>query len=468
MNQIKKNFLYNILYQLLVLILPLITIPYVSRVLGADGIGQYSYTYSIVYYFMMISMLGINNYGNRTIAKVRDNKDQLSKNFFEIYSIQIFMSILMILCYFVYVMLFSSDFMTISILQMIYLFSCMFDINWFFFGLEKFKVTVTRSTILKILSLILIFIFVKDKSDVWLYTLILSGSTLLSQLLLLPFLLKEVLVVKINFDGIKKHIKPCLILFIPVISISLYKVMDKIMLGSMTTISEVGYYEQAEKIINVPMGIVTALGTVMLPRISNLVSKGNKKEVLRYIEISIDFMMFLAFPICFGLIAVAKDFVPIFMGEQFIKTAIILEYLSIVVIFISFANVIRKQYLVPMERDKVFILSVLIGALVNLIINFILIPKYQSIGACIGTIIAEFTVMLIQVIAVRRELYIKKYIKNIIPFFVTSLIMYIIISLFKYLNISSFIRIVLQIIVGCLIYFALNVNYIKKIIKLKD
>ena len=187
MNQLKKNFLYNIVYQILILILPLITIPYVSRVLNADGIGIYSYTYSIISYFMLISMLGINNYGNRVISKVRDDPEHLSQTFFSIYFIQLFMTILMIICYTLFVFLFVKEYKNIALLQSIYLFSNLFDINWFFFGIEKFKVTITRSTVLKVLSMILIFIFIKSKNDVWLYTLLLSGSTFLSQLLLFPF-----------------------------------------------------------------------------------------------------------------------------------------------------------------------------------------------------------------------------------------------------------------------------------------
>lgn len=467
MTGLKKNFIYNVFYQIMILILPLITVPYVSRVLGAEGVGIYSYTYSIVYYFMIVSMLGINNYGNRTIAKTRENKYELSKNFFSIYFIQIVMTMFMLLCYLVYVFIFLNKYKLVSMLQIIYLISVMFDINWFFFGLEKFKVTITRSTILKLLSLILIFLFVNDVNDVWIYTLILSGSTLLSQLILLPFLIKEIIFVKIKFSDVKKHIKPCFILFIPVIAISLYKIMDKIMLGLLSTIEEVGYYEQAAKIIDIPMGIVTALGTVMLPRISNLVAKGDNSSILKYIEKSIKFMMFLAFPICFGLIGISDNFIPIFMGNDFMKSSVLVNYLSVTIIFLSFANVIRKQYLVPMEKDKLFILSVIVGAIVNLIINLILIPEYQSIGASIGTIFAELSVMLYQVIAVHKELPILKYLKLIFPFFVNSIIMFIVILFIKQLTLSKVTIICLQIIVGVVVYMLLNVKYINSIIDLK-
>ena len=466
MTNIKKNFIYNVLYQILILILPLITVPYVSRVLGAKGIGIYSYTYAIVYYFMLIAMLGINNYGNRTIAKVRENKELLSKNFLSIYTIQLIMSISMIILYFAYLVLFNHKYMDIAMIQIIYLISCMFDINWFFFGLEKFKITVTRSTILKLLSLILIFIFVKTKNDLWLYTLIMAGSALLSQLLLIPFLLKEINYIRINKNDIKKHIKPCLILFIPVIAVSLYKVMDKIMIGVLSNISEVGYYEQAEKIINIPLGIVTALGTVLSPRISNLISKGKNSEIINYIEKSITFMMFLAFPICFGLIAISSDFIPIFLGNDFIKSSTLIYYLAVTILSISFANTIRTAYLIPKEKDKIFIISIIGGAIINLTINAILIPNFASIGACIGTIFAEFFVMMYQALKVRNDLKIKKYLINIFPFFIKSLIMFIIVFVIKIFSISAPTKLILQFIFGLFIYGILNVSYIKELLNL--
>ena len=465
MNQIKKNFLYNVFYQIIRIVIPFITIPYISRILGASGVGIYSYTYSIVEYFMLFAMLGINNYGNRSIAKVRDDKKQLSKTFLSIYALQIIMSIIMLILYLGYVFIFDNQYKIIAIIQTIYLISVIFDINWFFFGLEKFKVTVIRSTIVKILSLILIFAFIKVESDVWIYTLILSLSTLISQLVLLPFLKGEIILVKITLKDIKKHIKPCLILFIPVIAVSLYKVMDKVMLGLMSEISEVGYYEQCEKIVNIPLGIITALGTVMLPRISNLVAKNDEKTIKEYIDKSINFMMFLAFPICFGLIATSNKFIPLFLGDSFSKSIYLMYFLAPTIIFISLANVLRTQYLIPKEKDKIYIMSVIIGALINLGINLAFIPKFGSIGACYGTILAEFFVMLYQLVSLRDELPISTYLKEILPYFIKSIIMFSIILLINYLDIKNAYIIILQILCGIFIYFILNIKYVKKIIK---
>lgn len=464
MSSIKKNFSYNIIYQILILILPLITAPYVSRVIGAQGTGVYSYTSSIVQYFILFAMLGMNNYGNRTIAKCRDNKEELSKKFSSLYVFQLIISTLMIVLYILYIWLFNNQYIEASLIQLIYLISTCFDISWFFFGLEKFKITVTRNTIIKILSAISIFVFVKSKDDLMLYITLMSASHLLSQLSLWPFLKKEIKFTRPKTKEVISHLKPNLILFIPVIAVSIYKIMDKIMLGNMATIQDVGYYEYAEKIINIPLGIVTALGTVMLPRISNLVANNEQEKIKFYIDKSMQFILFISIAICFGLVAISPIFVPIFLGDEFVQTGYIVQLLSITIIFISWANVIRTQYLIPNEKDKSYIISVFIGAIINLIVNLILIPKYKTIGAAIGTICAEMAVAIYQTIIVRKELNFKEYIKYTVQFIVSGLIMYIIINKLTHI-IHNLYLIISQIIIGTMVYCALNYKIILENIK---
>ena len=469
MNSLKKNIIYNTLYQVLILLVPLVTIPYISRILGAEGVGIYSYTYSIVYYFMIISLLGINNYGNRTIAKMRDDSDLMSRTFWNIYSIQFIMSLIMIIAYTFYILCFNIEYRDIAFLQIIFIFSSMADINWFFFGLEEFKLTITRSTFLKVLTLVLIFIIVKESNDLWKYTLIMSISTLISQLILWPFLFKRVKFIKgMNYKEIKKQIKPCITLFVPVIAVSLYKIMDKIMLGHLINATELGFYEQAEKIISVPCTIITALGTVMLPRISNLVSKNNLKQTLKYIEKSINVIMFLAFPMMFGIIAVSNEFIPLYLGTDFSKSIILLDLLSVTIIFSSFANIIRTEYLLPNEKDNIYIFSVIGGAIINIIINFILIPRFMGVGACIGTICAEFFVFSMQAFLVRKNLPLVNYLKSMIPFFIKSLIMFIVVYSFNIIKIDVYGKIFLQICIGCLIYVILNTKYINTLVDWKN
>lgn len=465
MNSIKKNFTYNIAYQILILIIPLITAPYISRVIGAEGQGIYSYTYSIAQYFVLFAMLGLNNYGNRTIARVRDDKEKLSKEFWSIYGLQTITTTIMLILYVFYILFFDNSYKMYNTIQLVYVFSTMFDINWFFFGMEKFKLTVIRNTIIKILSACSIFIIVKSKEDLILYMLIMVGTSLISQLSLWTFLKKYIFFVKPTWNSIKKHIKPNAILFVPVIAVSIYKMMDKIMLGNLSNISNVGYYENAEKIVNIPNSIITALGTVMLPRMSNLVANGKNTKIREYIDKSMEFILFLSIPITLGLIAIGKNFAPLFFGESFAKTGEIIQYLAITLIFISWANVIRTQYLIPNGKDKPYIISVFLGAVVNFIINSLLIPKYDAIGAAIGTIFAEMVVMLYQTYTVRKELNIKKYFKYFLKFLASALVMYIIIIQLERIIENKYILIFTQIVFGATIYFAINYKYILKNIK---
>lgn len=465
MNEVKKNFIYNLMYQILVLIIPLITTPYLARIIGASGIGVYSYTYSIAYYFMLLTLLGVNNYGNRSIAKVCENKHNLSKTFWSIYFFQFIMGIVMSGAYLCIVWVCNPSNSEIFLLQLFFIISAIFDINWFFFGIEEFKITIGRNIIVRIGSLILILLFVKRSEDLWKYTVIMSGMALLGQLSLWLTLGKHVHIVKIKKEKILQHIRPNLTLFVPVLAVSIYKMMDKIMLGMMSTMTEVGYYENAEKIVNIPIMFMTALSNVMLPRISNLLSKGENEKTNMYMDSSIEFILFLIFPMMMGLLCVAQDFVSVFFGTEFLKSGILIKLLSITLPVIAVANIIRTQYLIPHELDRIYIVSVSIGAGINIIMNMIFIPRFQSIGACFGTIASEILVMVYQTAKIRNIIVFKQYLKKILPFLEKSIIMFFVLECFRFLDIKPLLRIMMQIVAGSFLYGILNNVYIKSLIK---
>ena len=459
MTSIKKNFLYNAFYQVLTLILPLITTPYISRVMGAERVGVYSYAYSIAYYFGMFILLGTNNYGNRTIASVRDDKKNLSKTFWSIYAMQLFLGLFVSTVYLMYVFVIAEEQM-MALLQIIYLISVALDISWFFFGIEQFKLTVTRNTIIKILTVVAMLLFVKSIDDLYIYALIMVGSSLISQIFLWIFLKDYVIFQKITLCDIKKHIIPNLILFIPVIAISLYALMGKIILGNMSSMIEVGYFESANKLTVIPTMAVTALGTVMLPRISNMVSHGQHEETQKYLEKSLIISVFLSSSMALGISAVSKEFVPLFYGEGFDKCKILIPILVLSSIFVSWANVIRTQYLIPYKKDKIYIQSVFLGAIINIILNILLIPTLQSIGAAIASLSAEIIVSVFQTFKVRKELHIRSYLKKSIPFLIIGFIMYAIVIQVPFIN-NNIITIIIKVIVGGLIYLSLSVIYYK-------
>lgn len=417
---LKQNFIFNFIYQILVFIIPLITTPYVSRVLTAEGIGRYSYSYSIAYYFVMFTMLGISNYGTRNVAKLRNDFEKLSEFVCNGICLKFIIGILLLLIYLLFCIN-SKD--LITLIFSIYVISAIFDITWLFFGLEEFKITVVRSILIKVIATSFIFVFVNSKDDIYIYTLIMTAELLSSQLFLWKYLKKYIKYIKPTIKEMKKQIIPNLTLFIPVISVSLYKMMDKTMLGFISGNIEVGYLESSSKIMAIPVGFIVALGTVMLPRVSNLFAEGNKQRIKEYFAKGILFSVVVSSLLAFGIVGVAKEFVPLYFGPGFEKCINLFYILLPTCIFQSIANVVRTQYLIPLNKDDIYLKSVSLGAVSNLIINFILIPKFDSIGAAIGTFVAEFLVCWYQCFKIKDEIKVNNTIKKSLFPFLLALVM---------------------------------------------
>lgn len=457
---IKLSFIYNILYQILVLVLPLITTPYLARIIGGSNIGIYSYTQAFANYFVLLAMLGVNNYGNRSIARVRDDKENLSKTFWSIYAIQFALTLFLSIIYIIYVIVYQSEYKLIYILQIFYIASAGIDINWFFFGIGKFKITVIRNMIIKILTTIAIFIFIKSKNDLWLYTLIISIGTLISQMCVWPFLKNYVVKYFPKLCDIKQHIIPNLRLFIPVIAISLYNIMDKLMLGYISTYEEVGFYTCAEKIIQVPVTIIIALGTVMMPHISNLMANGNIDECRRLFDKGMIFVIFMSVAFAFGMANLAPIFSIWYYGSDFVRCGLFMVWLSPVIIFKSLANIVRTQFIIPAGKDNIYIKSVIIGAIVNLCINITLIPKYGGMGAIIGTVFAEFFVCFFQCWDTKDQISFGKYLKIALVFLLIGIIMYISMSYVEQIKSNLLVIIMYRFIIGVTVYISLSLVYL--------
>lgn len=462
---VKTNFLFNVCYQIFILILPLITAPYISRVLGANSVGIYSYTQAFANYFVLFAMLGVNNYGNREIARTRDNKNDLSRTFWEIYITQAVLTLVLSIGYVIYVVGFVADNKAIYLIQALYVLSAGVDINWFCYGLEKFKVTVTRSTVIRICTAIAIFAFVKNQNDLWKYTLIMTAGTLIGQLVVWPFVIHRVAVVRPTLKGIIRHIKGNCILFVPVLAVSLYNVMDKLMLGSMSTTIEVGLYSYAEKIVQIPIAIIAALGTVLMPKISNLVVAGDERRSKDLMDKSMLVAMFSSVAFAFGLAAISDPFTIWFYGQDFARCGGFIFLLSPIIIFKSWSAIIRTQYIIPKQKDGIFILSVSTGAAVNLVLNALLIPRFEGTGAIIGTFFAELSVCLVQFIRVRKGINFIGYLKDGISFCTIGLVMFVSIYWMKNLNLSNFVIVMFQAIIGAIIYLLLSAVYMLKIKK---
>lgn len=458
MLSIKKNLIYNSIYQILVIITPLITSPYISRVLGARNLGLYSYNYTIANYFLLFAMLGVTNFGNRSIARVKSSKKKYSSTFWNIYFFQLASTFVSVCIYFLYAFFFSKSNFQIAFVESLVVISAGFDITWFFFGLELFKLTTIRSIVIKIITVAGILLLVHNSGDLLTYCFIMSFGILLNQVLLWMVLKKYVLWIKPNFRQILMNLKPNLILFFPVIAISLYSYLDRIMLGAMSTYTELGYFDNAEKITNIPMSLVTAMGTVMLPRMSYLVKTKNVETEDKLNRISMNFTVIISTALCFGIMGISNNFVPLFFGVKFMPVKTLLLLMAPKMIFISWGNVICSQYLLPYSKDIFYTLSVFCGALINVLINLALIPRMGSVGTAIGSLITELLITILQTVFAWKHMKIVTFIRDSIPFLFLGIFMFVSIVFIK--TNSMMASVVLQIITGGGIYSVLGIGFI--------
>ncbi|WP_065219522.1 MULTISPECIES: flippase [Butyricimonas] len=463
MGIIKKNLIYNVTYQILVIILPFITAPYISRVLGAHDVGVYSYTQAFANYFYLFAMLGVMNYGNRTIAAVRDNSDVLRKTFWEIFSFQFFVGMLVSVAYIFYCIYFVEEDKLIYYMQFFYVISGVFDINWACFGLEKFKLTTIRSVVVRLGMVVAIFLFVKERSDLAVYTGILSVGNLIAAFAVWPFVLKRIGFKMPTLEGILKHLKPNLILFFPVIAVSIYHLMARLMLGGLSTEEEVGFYTYAERITQIPNTLILALNSVVMPRMANLYAKNDQSTTRNLMDKVMLFAMFMSALMAFGLAGVAPIFAPWFYGNEFTRCGLFIVLLCPIIIFKGWAGVLRTQYIIPKGRDKVYIISLTTGAIVSLLLNFLLIPKYCGTGAVMGTLGAELSVCLVQFALIRREIPFAMYLRDGLVFCGFGIVMYLVISYMSRIEMSPFFLMLMQIVTGTLIFVIPAVFYCVKV-----
>lgn len=453
---ISKNYIYNILYEVLTLLVPLITTPYISRVLGVEDIGLYSYTYSIVSYFVIVATLGTHFYGRREISYYQDDIEKNSKIFWEVF---IMRSILSLFCLIIYgIFSLTTDYKIISFIQSFYILSVIFDVTWYFQGTENFGTVILRNSLIKIINIIFIFAFVKTRTDLTKYIFGLAFLPFLAHLITWPILLKQVKKVPLKSLKPFNHFKSSLILFIPSIASQVYLLLDKIMIGifSSNTI-ENGYYEQSQKIITICWTFLTTFSTVMAPRIALNVNKNNEEKVYEYLKKSFSIMWILSTSISFGLIAISSNFVPWFFGKEFTKVEILLNIFAWMMFPVALNSVIGNQYLITTKKDKVYTISIILGAVLNLILNLILIPKYYSVGAAIASVAAQIAIALYQLIHFLKDgiMNIKTILKNLWHCLLAGTVMFIILKILSGLLMPSIVNTLFLIMLGACIYLSL-------------
>ena len=447
-----KNYLYNAGYQILLMLAPVITTPYVSRVLGAHNNGINTYTNGWVTFFYLVGQLGIALYGNREIAYHRDSKYDRSKIFLEIVSLQIMTSSLSLVAYLIAVMLFSSAFKAYFLLQAFWIVAYGLDISWYFMGMEDFKKTVTRNTIVKLISIALIFILVRNEGDLARYVFLLGFAQLAGSVTLWPYLRKSIQWVKVRYWRPFKHFYPTLLLFIPTITTQIYLVVNRIMLGRMAPQAAVSQFDFGDKIVKLVLAVVTATGTVMLPHIANKFAAGDIKGVRASLYKSFDFVTAVSIPMMFGLMAIAYKFAPWFLGNEYGPTGGVIFYEAPAILMIAWSNVTGTQYLMPIHREHEFTISVTVGAVVNIIANLFLIARYGANGAAVATVISEFSVTAVQLFYIRGTIRRRQLFAPTWRYLLSGIFMYLVVSRVDNIMNMNVINLILQVSLGAVTY----------------
>lgn len=471
MKNLKKNYFYNLIYQLFTLIVPIFVTPYLARVLFSEGQGKYSFTYSIASYFVLFALLGFNIYAQRKISST-DDKNLQSKYFWEIFILKSISTIISFSIFSVVVFfdLCGEQYKLLLWVQSLQIIAVFFDITFLYQGNEEFGKIAFRNVVIKAFNIICIFLFVKNDGDLLIYTIIQSSSTFISSITLW-FGIKKYLV-KINIKDLKPvaHLKDTLILFIPTIAQSIYTFLDKTILGFIINDdSIVGCYDTADKIVRLALTVITAIATIYTPRNSYYYNNDMDKELKENTNFLCKFVCFAGFPMMLGLIAISNNFVPWYLGYEYGKDNIemvilFINLLSPIIIFIGLDSVIGGAYLVPIHKDLQYTISVCSGAIVNFALNILFINLFGTLGAIFATLIAEIIVSISMIYFTRKEIQYFAIFKSVWKCFVAGIIMFVICFCLSNFLVSSILNTFVITIIGVSIYLIVLVILKEKLV----
>lgn len=452
---LKKNYILDATYQVLTIIVPFLTTPYISRILQADGIGAYSYTLAIASYVGIFATVGMDVYGQLQTAKCREDKKACGSLVCGIFMAKLLTTAIIIM---VYCALYSKVGMYKNLywIMILYFLSGLVDFTWFFQGLEEFVCIITRNILIKAIGIVCIFSFVRQADDVVIYALIMQGSVFFGNLVVIPYMRKFADLPLITTVRILPHLHGGIIYFIPTIATSVYTILDKAMIGWVTkSANENGYYEQAYKIVQMVLVVVTSLRTVTLPRVVRLYSEKNYEGVMEIIDSTVRFVLCISLPMSVGLAMVAPQLVPLFLGESFQKCILIVQVLSALVVILGLSVLVSGQCLTAMGKQKQANSCVIVGAAINFIINLLLIPKYGALGAAIATICAETIILVMFFIFAREHIKIKRVLKYFFKYATCSLIMACVVFSLDNMKLSMEWLLVSKVALGAIVYFGI-------------
>lgn len=455
-SSVSNNIIYNMAFQLFTTFIPVIITPYISRTLGLENNSIYSFVETVVTLIAIFGTIGTFLYGSRKVAYVRDNKYNLSKCTYEIIFLKLILLVPILLLYIIFFCI-TGKYKLYFLISIITIISSSLEITWFFNGLEEFKLITIRNFIIKMCFVISLFLFVKTENDLTNYFWIVVINGFVSNICMYPLLKRYIYPLKeVNKLNVFSHLKESFVLFIPQSANYIYSYSDKIMLGLLTpTLTNVGIYDYAYRIVKMIISLLQSIGYALLSRIANLSSKNDEDGIKKYINLSIKFTLFLSLPMMFGLIGISKVFVPLYLGNEYIETSKVIYYLCPLVLITSLNSVLGVQLLLAVKKDVEYIRCTVLGAVINIALNFALIPKYGIIGACITSLLSEFVVLILETFYSYRFLHLKQIAYSFIRYFGCSIVILIICLIVSMFNVSNIIKLVLQVCFSVLFYFLL-------------
>ncbi len=446
-----SNYLFTVLYQLLLMLTPFITTPYVSRILRPEGIGIDATVLSVVQLFIVFTVLSLPMYGSRQIAVKKDQND-LSKEFWSIFIFQICVAVLNFIVYYIFI----SAFSTHKILYLIHITTLLaysLDISWYFIGKEQMKKIAIRNMLIKVAGIILTFLLIKEYNDLPLYVAINGGTLLVGQLIMWRPLLKELKFVKIEFPDFKAHVIPILILFLPQLMIQVYVLVNRIVLGNVSGEVQVGYYTQANKVVKIAIGLISSLGTVLLPRMASEFAKGNQEQLKRYTNVTLQFVLMITLPMTLGLVAISPNFVIWFLGKDFLDVSLNLMIMSPVIFFVGLANVFGVQILVATNQQNKYSVAITVGAILSLMTNLVLVSSMGSLATTIALLVAESVGAIIQMYYARSYFHFRTFLQLFFKYLVLSILVFIAAWFVgKIVTITPVLLTLLQLLAGGIVY----------------
>ncbi|MEE6639300.1 oligosaccharide flippase family protein [Limosilactobacillus pontis] len=452
-SKVTVNYFYNLIYQILSIALPTLTVPYVSRVLGAATLGRYYYVSSVVTYFGIIAATGTVDFGQREIAKRQRDKIARSESFLEIFYFRLIFTVISLTGYIVFINLFAGHYYSLYFADIIMFFSWALDVSWYLQGVENFRATAIRNGAVKIICTILIFVFVRKPSDVLIYISIYAFANLIGNITMIPYLKEEIVFHSVTFKQIFRNFYGIMQLFFPVIAVQLYTSLNQTMLGIYSNSSQVGYYAQTLSVINLIITVITAYSAVLIPHIAYLHIRKKTNEVKEYSKLAIDYVHLSSIPMMIGFITLDYIFVPFFFGKKYISAIPIMSVLCLLFVILGLSRLLGS-FLIAINKQHLYSISVASAAVTNLLLNYILLVNFHfgAIGVAWATVISEMVTTIIDVFCLKGLIDIKCYITSFSKYLVISLPILFIVRVALVAFTSKLIGMTLSIVVSVIYY----------------